>query len=153
MLQKIKLFPYQRYLNELRDVRVLGLVVFGIITLMVTYMGLGVIQDNYDLQKQQSRIEQTNEVLELGNNNQKLRNQYYNTDTYLELSARKQFGIAAPGETLVLIPKSVALAHTTEIAAPKAAKAVAKPQKPLYQKNFEAWMAFFLHRQPPDDAS
>ncbi len=147
MIEKIKNSRYYSYVQQLRDVRVLGLVLFGALVLLVSWSGIQVIQTNYELQKQISKLQQQNVVQQLENNNLKLRNEYFNTDQYLELSARKQFGKAAPGETVLLVPKSVALAHTTALT-----QTASKPQttltthKPTYQRNFEAWMDFFLHR-------
>ena len=132
---------------QLKDVRVIGLLVFGIIVLLVTWSGLGAIQSNFVLQKQIARLREQNKVHELENNNLRLKNEYYNTEQYLELQARRQFSKAAPGETLILVPKGVALAHTAEIPEIKERQAAApKPKKPTYQKNFEAWMDFFFHR-------
>ena len=148
MIEKIKNSHYLAYAQQLRDVRVLGLVFFGALVLLVSWSGIQVIQTNYDLQKQISQLQQQNEVQQLENNNLKLRNEYYNTDEYLELTARKQFGKAAPGETVLLVPKSVALAHT--VAPPQTATksaVVSVVHKPGYQQNFEAWMDFFLHRE------
>lgn len=147
MFEKIKNFHRNPYLRQIRDVRVAGLVVFGVLALLVSWSGVNVIQTNYDLQKQISKLEQQKQVQELENNNLRLRNEYYNTDQYLELAARRQFGKAAPGEKLLLVPKSVALAHTTDLPAPeKQATQKPQPHKPTYQKNFEAWLDFFFHR-------
>jgi len=148
MLEKIKNSHYFYYLQELRDVRVLGLVVFGALVLLVSWSGIQVIQTNYDLQKQISKLQQENQVQQLENTNLKLRNEYYNTDQYLELSARKQFGKAAPGETVLLVPKSVALAHAAALPQTTIkSMATVATHKPTYQRNFEAWMDFFLHRE------
>jgi len=147
MFEKIKTFRKHPYLQELRDVRVLGLIVFCIIVLLVSWSGVRVIETNYELQQQVARLAEQNKLRELENSNQKLSNQYYSTDQYLELQARRQFGKAAPGETVLLVPKHVALAHTAEL--PKRAEVkeqVAVTNKPFYQKNFEAWMSFFFHR-------
>jgi cell division protein FtsB len=148
MFGKIKSIYKHPYAQQLKDTRVLGLLAFGVIVLLVSWSGISVIETNYELQQQIARLEQQNKVAELENNNQKLRNQYYTTDQYLELQARRQFGKAAPGETLLLVPKNVALAHTTDIKEPAAAKEQenAVPHKPTYQQNFEAWMRFFFHR-------
>ncbi len=148
MLDKIKNSRYYFYAQQLRDVRVLGLVIFGFLVLLVSWSGIQVIQTNYDLQKQISKLQQQNQVQELENRNLQLRNQYYNTDQYLELAARKQFGKAAPGETVLLVPKTVALAHTTPL--PQTVikkKAATVTHKPTYQRNFESWMDFLLHRE------
>jgi hypothetical protein len=47
----------------------------------------------------------------LQNENDDLKNAYYKSPQYLELSARQNFGLAAPGEKELLVPKAVALAH------------------------------------------
>ena len=147
MIEKIKNSRYYFYAMQLRDVRVLGLVIFGVVVLLVSWSSIQIIQTNYDLQKQISKLQQQNDVQQLENNNLKLRNEYFNTDQYLELTARKQFGKAAPGETVLLVPKTVALAHATVLPHQAAKSAiVAKTHKPGYQRNFEAWMDFFLHR-------
>lgn len=149
MLEKIKKLPKHPFVKELRDVRMLGLLVFGVITLLVSWSGLQVIEANYQLQQQVARLEQQSQVQQLENNNLKLSNQYYNTDQFLELQARREFGKGAPGEKLLLVPKEVALAHTIDT---KTTKVSAKqsPTKPTYQRNFETWMTFFFHRPLPE---
>ncbi|MBI1857200.1 septum formation initiator family protein [Candidatus Saccharibacteria bacterium] len=148
MLKKIKNYYKSPIWQQIRDVRFLGFMVFGVLVLLVSWSSVGIIQTNYDLQKQISKLEQQNTIQELENNNLKLRNEYYNTDQYLELATRRQFGKAVPGEKLVLVPRGVALAHTIDLPDPnKKIVDKPKPKKPLYQKNFEAWMNFFMHRQ------
>jgi cell division protein FtsB len=152
MFEKLKSLPKHPFVHELRDVRVLGLLVFGIIVLLVSWSGLQVIETNYQLQQQIAKLEQTNQVTELENNNLKLSNEYYNTDQYLELQARRQLGRGAPGETLVLVPKGVALAHTVDLSEKTKDQTKPKSAKPTYQRNFEAWMSFFFHRPLEDDS-
>ncbi len=148
MIEKIKSSKYYFYALQLRDVRVLGLAAFGVLVLLVSWSGVQVIQTNYDLQKQISKLQQQNAVQQLENTNLNLRNQYFNTDQYLELTARKQFGKAAPGESVLLVPKSVALAHTVNLPKPTSQpKDAPETHKPKYQQNFEAWMDFLLHRE------
>jgi cell division protein FtsB len=149
MFEKIKNLPRHQFVKEFRDVRVMGLLVFGVIVLLVSWSGLQVIESNYQLQQQIARLEQQNQVQDLENNNLKLSNQYYNTDQYLELQARRQFGKGGPGEKLLLVPRNIALAHTVDL--PDSTKtAKQKPPKPTYQRNFEAWIGFFFHRPPED---
>ncbi|GAC1387507.1 MAG: hypothetical protein NVS1B7_0830 [Candidatus Saccharimonadales bacterium] len=152
MLEKIKHFQNNLIINQLKDVRVLGLLAFVVIVILVSWSGVNVIQTNFDLEKKVSKLEQQNQVSQLENNNLRLQNEFYNTDTYLELTARKQFGKAAPGETEVIVPKNVALSHTIDLPTlnqKTAAKVV--PTKPIYQQNFETWMNFFLHRSIATD--
>jgi cell division protein FtsB len=153
VFEKIKTYQKHPLLQEFRDVRVLGLVVFAVIVLLVSWSGVRVIETNYRLEQQIARMQEQNKLRELENANQKLSNEYYKTDQYIELQARKQFGKAAPGETLLLVPKNVALAHTVDMPKPEAEKAAKTVSaKPFYQKNFEAWMRFFFRRSAADDS-
>src|SRR5690606_33702879 len=102
--------------ESLSDVRVIGMIAFGIVALLVTWSGIKVLQTNYDLQKQISKMQQENEVKKLENSNLALENQFLETDEYLELTARRQYNKASPGEKLLIVPKSIALSHTTEVA-------------------------------------
>ena len=131
--------------QQLRDIRLLGLYVFVVIALLVTWNSIGVIQSNYELQQNLARLQQENDIQKLENDTLKLRNEYYQTDQFLELAARKQFSKAAPGETLVLVPKEVALKHSFEQPSESTTQANT-PAKPKYQQNFEAWMEFFFRR-------
>jgi cell division protein FtsB len=133
------------YVLSLRDVRNVGLLVFTVIVLLISWSGVKSIQTNYGLQKQIAQLQQENQVQNLENSDQALQNQYYNTNQYLEITARENLGLAAPGETELLVSQSVALAHTVKepgtIATPSEV-----PKQPFWQRNFEAWMNFFLHR-------
>lgn len=140
----------KEYVHSLRDVRNVGLLVFVIIVLLVSWSGIKTIQKNYTLQKQISQLQQENEVDTLQNTNLALRNEYYSTDQYLELAARQNFGLGAPGETELLVPKDVALAHTVKQPGTASVK-TSVPNQPFWQRNFESWMDFFLHRTPADD--
>ncbi len=148
MFDKIKNLKSIPYIQELKDVRILGMLVFGVIVLLVSWSGVKVIETNYALQQQIARMEEETKLLELQNANEKLKNEYYKTDQYLELQARKQFGKAAPGETVLVVPESVALKYTKDFSNDKAENksSVQQKEKPFYQKNIEAWMSFFFRR-------
>ena len=133
------------YLLSLRDVRNVGMLIFVVIVLLISWSGIKTIQANYGLQKQISELHQENDVQSLQNTNLQLQNQYYNTNQYLEIVARENFGLGAPGETELLVPKSVAMAHTVPLKAATTPKTDV-PSQPFWQRNFEAWMDFFLHR-------
>ena len=148
----MKLEPYlemgRLYLLSLRDVRNVGLLVFTIIVLLISWSGVKSIQTNYGLQKQVSRLQQENDVRKLQNQNLELQNKYYNTNQYLELSARQNLGLGMAGETELLVPKQVALAHTVKQPNIEAAKSQV-PKQPAWQRNFQAWIDFFLDRPQP----
>ena len=134
------------YIRQLGDTRFAGQVLFVIVVLMISWSGIKTIQTNYDLQKQITALDHANTLQKLRNDNLELQNQYYNSNQYLELSARQNFGLAAAGEKEINVPKSVALAYTVDLPTsdnPTAAKA----KQSSSQRNFESWVDFFLHRQ------
>jgi len=135
------------YAQNLRDPRVIGLLLFLVVVLLISWSGIKAIETNYGLQKQIATLQQQNEIRNLTNQNLKLQNDYYNTPQYLELAARKDFGLAAKGETVLIVPKDVALRNTVDLPQDKAAaEAQKQANKPVIQRNFDAWMDFFLHR-------
>jgi cell division protein FtsB len=149
---KTKISEYQEWLiqsaHKLRDVRVIGLVLFACVVVLISWSGVKVIGTNYTLQRQIAQLEQERRVQELGNTNLKLTNDYYQTDQYLDIMARQNFGLAAPGETVLTISKSAALAHTVE--KPDEAAAQTKEteaKRPAYQRNFQAWINFLFNRK------
>lgn len=135
---------------ELSDVRNIGLMVFGVMAIAVTWSGAKAIQLNYQLQKKVVVLQEQNKVQELENQTQALKNEYYKTDEYKELSARRLFGKAAPGEKVYIIPKEVALKYASSIPEPSAA-APAAPENPVvmpaYQQHVQDWLDFFFHRK------
>ncbi|HVV66960.1 MAG TPA: septum formation initiator family protein [Candidatus Saccharimonadales bacterium] len=131
------------FIRKLGDTRFAGQVLFVVIVLLISWSGIKSIQTNYGLQKQISGLKQQDEVQQLQNNNLQLQNQYYNSDQYLELSARQNFGLAKPGEQEIIVPESVAMAYTVDV--PSDQKTATA--QPAYQHNFESWVDFFLHRQ------
>lgn len=151
MLEKLKTYTKKPVFKSLSDVRSLGMMAFGIISLLVTWSSIRVVQSNYDLQKQISKLQQQNDVQQLANTNQGLKNEYFKTDAYLELAARKHFNKALPGERLVIVPKDVALAHSIEeqkvITSDQAIKDTVKASGSSFQRNFNAWLDFLFHKQ------
>lgn len=146
-LEKLHMFGSKlyKYILSLRDVRNVGTLAFIVLVFLVTWSGMRAIQTNYGLQRQVYELQKTNDVSRLENANLSLTNDYYNTSQYLEVTARQTLGLAAPGETVLLVPKSVALAHTVTMPASKTASDV-ENAKPFWQRNFDAWMDFFLNR-------
>lgn len=152
MLGKIKNYEKRivGWIAHLRDLRVVGLLLFLVIVLLVSWSGVKAIETNYGLQKQISGLKQENSVKKLSNENLKLENQYFETPQYLEVAARHDFGLAAPGETVLNVPRSVAVSFTVDL--PKAAEPTEEPKakQSVYQRNFQAWMDFLFHRKPED---
>ena len=133
----------------LSDVRVVGLLAFFCVVLLVAFSSIRVLQTNFELQKKENELTQLNKIKKLENENLRLKNIYLESNEYLELTARRQFNKALPGEKLYLIPKSVALARTKNVVKPKSAngrEGESAGNKPGHQQNLEAWRNFFLHK-------
>ena len=134
------------YIWRLSDPRFMGQLLFVVVVLLISWSGIKTIQTNYNLQKQVTALKEQNSLQSLQNANLALDNQYFNSNQYLELSARQNFGLAAPGEKEILVPQSVAMAYTVNLPNPTP-PVQAKAKLPAYQQNFESWVDFFLHRQ------
>jgi cell division protein FtsB len=133
------------FFRRLSDTRFAGQLVFVVIVLLISWSGIKTIQTNYGLQKQISTLKQQSNIQKLQNNNLALQNDYFRSNQYLELSARQNLGLASPGEKEIIVPASVALSYTVN--PPKTNTASADSQLPTYQRNFQSWVDFFLHRQ------
>jgi cell division protein FtsB len=145
MFSKIKNHPTFKMIT---DVRNLGLYLLVVITLSVAWSSVKSIQKNYEIEKQITTLTQQVEVLEQETQNQALKNDYYKTDAFLELAARKYFGKGLPGEQFISVSTEVADKYThPEVArAEETAKANAKPTPKIIQ-NWQDWFDFFLNRQ------
>ena len=82
---------------------VLAVVIVAVIIWVVST--IQVLNNNYTLQRQVDNANLDNQVMELENENLRLEQMYYQTDEYLELSARSLLGRAQPGEHLVILPR------------------------------------------------
>lgn len=153
MIEKIKITEtwqryealFKEYILSLRDVRNVGSLMFIVLVLLISWSGVKAIQTNYKLQQEVTRLQQENEVAKLRTSNQKLENAYYSTPQYMEVTARQNFGLAAPGETELLVPKTVAATYVKPLPEEATTGTVAK-HKAFWQQNFEDWMDFFFHR-------
>lgn len=128
----------------LSDTRVLTLLAFGVVAILVTWSGIKVVQTNYELDKKIAVEKQKNEVKRLENENQKLKNEYYQSSQYLELSARRQFGKALPGERLYVVPDSVSLSKTIEVPEANNQTKTGQQTSSKPRQNFNAWMNFLF---------
>ncbi len=143
---------WQKLKSRITDIRNIGFYLFAVIVFAISWSGVKTIQRNYELQKQISLLKQQNSVLRLSNDNTSLQNKYLGTDQYLELAARQNFGLAAPGETVLLVPKSVAMKYVD----PSLAQATSQnqtgtsTQKSKYSENFQDWRNFLLGQNTSD---
>jgi cell division protein FtsB len=149
MFNQIKTTLTSKRAKQLADARNIGLYIFGLVVVAIAWSGAKTVQSNYALQKQISTLKQQNAVLQLQNGNTNLQNKYYQTDQYLELSARQNLGLAAPGEQVMIVPKNVAMSYIDPQLAKKASRSsgISPDKRPGYVKNLEAWRDFLLGRK------
>lgn len=148
MLDEVKVI-LKKQIKQLSDVRNIALYLFVFIVLAIAWSSVKTIQNNYDLQKAISTLKQQNEVIALTNQNINLQNKYYQTDQYLELSARQSLGLAVPGEKVMLVPKTVALKYVDPGLSKQNIKESPNPldSRSKYVKNIETWRDFLLGRK------
>lgn len=95
------------------------------------------IQRNFILQQQVDSLQQENNYYELQNDTLQFQQKYYQTDEYLELSARERLNKALPGEKVLILPPNKV--SSSPSAAPQSTVI------PLAKRsNFEQWMYFLF---------
>lgn len=145
MFEQIKNSLNNKKLQQLMDVRNIVLYIFGVIVLAIAWSGAKTVQNNYQLQKRIATLKQQNQVIYLQNKNMYLQNQFYQTNEYLELSARQNLGLAAPGEQVMIVPKAVALKYVDQSLINDNNDSGDKvDNRPKYAKNLESWRDFLL---------
>lgn len=100
---------------------------------------LGVMQRNYDLQKDLDYKKLELQLAELQTANLELEGRYYKTNEYLELAAREDLGLVSPGESVLILPPNSEAA--------KAADTVVQAQvSPLVEQegNITQWTNFLF---------
>jgi cell division protein FtsB len=149
MFEQIKSLSNNKKIPQLLDVRNIGLYIFGIVVLAIAWSGAKTVQSNYQLQKKIVTLQQENAILELQSSNAALQNQFYQTNEYLELSARQNLGLAAPGEKVLIVPKKEALKYIDPSITLEQEQetSAAKDDRPKYIRNLEDWRDFLLGRK------
>jgi cell division protein FtsB len=97
---------------------------------------MGALQSNYVLQRQVDILRSQVEASRLESDTLQLENTYFASNEYLELQARQQFGKAAPGERMIILPANT-VTDTVTAAANKRNEVVSN-------SNFQAWLNFFF---------
>lgn len=148
MLQTLKNLSSNNRVKQFTDSRNIGLYIFAVVVLAISWSTAKAVQSNYQLQKEIAVLEQENTLLALNNENTKLNNQFLETDQFLELSARQNLGLAQPGEKVLVVPSTVAQRYVDKSLLPQSqesadSKEVAKTE---YIQNIESWRDFILGR-------
>lgn len=113
------------------------LIVLVALALVWSISSIGVLNQNYTLQKRVDQASLDNQILQLQNQNLELQQAYYQTDEFLGLQARALLGKANAGEHLVLLPQHDDLPTTSSIGTAATATATTK-------SNSEQWFEFLF---------
>jgi len=103
----VKTVDYRKILNLQTATSLLLIITI----LAVTLSSIDIILKNYELQKDIAVAEQKVSIAQYEVENQKLQNEFYRTDAYLDIAARKQLTVGLAGEKLMIVPKNVALSY------------------------------------------
>jgi cell division protein FtsB len=138
----MKVSDFKPFVRKLRTLATLNngvLVVAILIASTWVWSTIEAIQHNFTLQQQVDALSQQISVDDLQNKTLQLQKAYYNSDQYLELSAREHFGVANPGEKVVVLPPNT-------VQSPPAA--MPANQAPITTKsNFAQWMYFLFGKK------
>ena len=85
--------------------------VIAITVVAVTINTSSVIMQNYTLERDVRVAEQKVAIAQAELETQKLENNHYKSDAFLDIASRKQLSKGLPGEKLIIVPKSVALTY------------------------------------------
>jgi cell division protein FtsB len=101
---------------------------------------LGVMQRNYDLQKDLDYKKRELQLAQLKTRSLELEKRYYQTREYQELAVREDLGLVMPGERVLVLPPNSQAAKDADkpVATTQTAVAVAPVS------NLEQWMNFLF---------
>jgi hypothetical protein len=99
---------------------------------------LGVMQRNYDLQKELDYKKRQLQLAELQTSSLELEGRYYRTQEYQELAVRQHLGLVLPGESVLVLPPNTQAAKDAD-------KVVQTTTPvPVQTSNFNQWMNFLF---------
>lgn len=100
---------------------------------------VGVMQRNYELQKEIDARTREQRLAELETQNLTYQQKYYKSSEYQELALRSRFGLADPGEKALILPPNSPAAKSADGTLTKKASTAAEPTS-----NFQQWMNFLF---------
>ena len=99
---------------------------------------LGVMQRNYNLQKELDDKSRQLLVAQLEKSTLDLQRHYYQTDEYKELAVRERLGLVTSGESVLILPPNSDAAKNAD------GVTTAKKVDPVQTSNFDQWVNFLF---------
>jgi len=137
---KLHLKSLIKWVRSLATLNNAVLVVALLIAATWVWSTIEAIQHNFKLQQQVDALSQQIAIDELQNKTLELQRSYYNSDQYLELSARERLSLAMPGEKLLVLPANTVKPVETSLSQ-TAATTIAD------RSNFAQWMYFLFGKK------
>jgi hypothetical protein len=137
---KFQLPPLRKlgyFAKQLTRIDVLASIVISATILAVTWNTSNVILQNYQLDKRVREAQQKLDVAQLELDTQRLSNEYFKTDYFLDIATRKQLGKGVNGERLVIVPRSSALKEI-----PSSSVEVKESTAVDERSNIQKWLDF-----------
>jgi cell division protein FtsB len=100
---------------------------------------IGMMQRNYDLQKEVDTKARNLKLAELETQNLKYEQRYYQSSEYQELEVRKRLGLANPGEHVLILPPNTQQAKNADVVAANRPVRILEPTS-----DFQQWMNFLF---------
>lgn len=139
-MKKINIRKFYYHLRH--DYLTMNNVVVGI-ALMIgagwAWGSIGMMQRNYDLQKQLDTKVRQQKLAELETQNLALQQKYYQSGEYQELAVRERVGLANPGEKALILPPNTQSAKDADTVVTGKT-----PQSAVPVGNFQQWMNFLF---------
>ncbi len=114
------------------------LILFMVLAFSLVFNTFKVIQKNYTLQQKVDKLSDEVALIEVQNQNLKYNIEYYKTDAYLEVEAKRRFNLAENGERVILLPKD-GDPESTQQKQTQAERVEAEEKS-----NFQKWVVFFF---------
>ena len=108
-----------------------------VLCLMWTYQSIMAMSRNWQLSEKLTSERRELELLSLETEAAELENEYYKTNEYQELNARRFMDKQMPGEKMVVLPENSAEARNAHIER-------MKPQEEREMTNIEKWFKFLF---------
>lgn len=110
---------------------------FVVISISMIFNIAKVIQRNYELQQAVDRLKNEVALVEVENQNLRYNIEYYKTDSYLEVEAKRRLNLAGQNENVILLPKNGDQSIQQNIDGNESTEE---------KSNFEKWMIFLFGR-------
>ena len=130
---------YYRFRHKYLTLNNVVVTVALIIAASWVWGSLGVMQRNYDLQKEVDYKQRQLQLTQLETSNMELEQRYYKTAEYQELAARQTLGLALPGEKVLILPPNTAAAKAADQATQAQTANVSSQTS-----NFQQWVKFMF---------